>query len=259
MSTTPQTRSAELGMRNAECKAPNSVLPAPNSDLAEFIRDRGPHCLIVARHGETEWNAEGRLQGQQDIPLNTRGCSQALDAARVLRNVPLIQIHSSSLRRCRETARPIAEANIGHPNVVSSDLLKETALGVLEGELIGRQSTAELTRHYQNFSRDEILYRVPNGENLHDVAARVQRFFINQDELLKGSGIHLIVGHRNVNKMIVKFLLGLSFEEGFRVEQEHQRLYLYFGASDELWSCWVDGTTVRITQGYATTTDSSYA
>ena len=52
------------------------------TDLAEFIRASGPHCLIVARHGETGWNAEGRLQGQQDIPLNERGRSQALAAAR---------------------------------------------------------------------------------------------------------------------------------------------------------------------------------
>ncbi|HBD83198.1 MAG TPA: hypothetical protein DC056_04220, partial [Dehalococcoidia bacterium] len=104
------------------------------TDLAEFIRDRGPHCLIVARHGETEWNAERRLQGQQDIPLNSRGRSQALAMARLLRSIPLIQVHSSTLQRCQQTARPIAEANIGRPNVVSSDLLKETSLGVLEGE-----------------------------------------------------------------------------------------------------------------------------
>ena len=229
------------------------------TDLAEFIRERGPHCLIVARHGETEWNVERRLQGQQDIPLNSRGRSQAVAMARLLRSIPLIQVHSSTLQRCQQTAGPIAEANIGRPNVVSSDLLKETSLGVLEGELMGRQSTAELTRHYQDFSRDEIHYRVPDGENLHDVAARVQRFFVDQDELLKDPGIHLIVGHRNVNKMILKSLLGLSFEEGFRVEQEHQRLYLYFDASKELWSCWLEGTAARLTRGYATTTDGSYA
>ena len=224
------------------------------TDLAEFIRDRGPHCLIVARHGETEWNAERRLQGQQDIPLNSRGRSQALPMARLLRSIPLIQVHSSTLQRCQQTARPIAEANIGRPNVVSSDLLKETALGVLEGELIGRQSTAEMTRHYQDLSRDEIRYRVPNGENLHDVAARVQRFFIDRCHLLKGQGTHLIVGHRNVNKMIVKYLLGLSFEDGYRVEHEHQRLYLYFAASKELWSYCVEDSDTRFTRGYVTTT-----
>jgi broad specificity phosphatase PhoE len=227
--------------------------------LAEFIRDRGPHCLIVARHGETEWNAERRLQGQLDIPLNGRGRSQARATARLLRTVPLIQVHSSSLQRCQETAHSIAEANIGEPNVVSSDLIKETALGILEGELKGKQSTAELTRHYQDFSRDEIRYRVPDGENLHDVAARVQRFFIDHDELLKDPRIHLVMGHRNVNKMILKHLLGLSFEEGFRVEQEHQRLYLYFDASKELWSCWIEGIGAHLTRGYATTMDGSYA
>ena len=228
--------------------------------LAEFIRDRGPQCLIVARHGETAWNAEGRLQGQKDIPLNSRGRGQALAAARFLRSVPLVQIHSSTLRRCQETARPFAKTNIGRPDVLSSDLLREVALGVLEGELKDRQSTAELSRHYEKFSRDEIHYRVPGGENLHDVAARVQRFFADQDELFKRLGPHLIVGHRNVNKMIVKHLLGLSFEEGFRVEQEHERLYLYFDGSKELWSCWVEeGTAAHFTLGYATTTDSSYA
>ncbi len=233
-------------------------IPNDETNLAEFIRDHGPHCLIVARHGETEWNAKGRLQGQQDTPLNTRGHSQAQAVAQILRNIPLSQIHSSTLRRCQETARPIAEANIGRPTVVSSDLLKETALGVLEGELIGQQSTAELTRHYQDFSRDEIRYRVPNGENLHDVAARVKRFFLDRDELLKVPGVHLIMGHRNVNKMILKSLLRLSFEEGFRVEQENQRFYLYFDASKELWSCWMDGNAARLTRGYVTTIDSSY-
>ena len=230
-----------------------------DTDLARFIRDHGSHCLIVARHGETEWNAEGRLQGQHDSLLNTRGRSQALAAARFLTNIPLVHVHSSTLRRCRETAIAIAEANIGRPKVAYSDLLRETALGILEGELKDRQSTAELTQHYQNFSDDEIHYRIPNGENLHDVFARVERFFSDQTQLLAEQGIHLIVGHRNVNKMILKFLLGLSFEEGFRVEHEHQRIYFYFRASKELWSCQVGSAVTHFTKGCATIIGSSYA
>ena len=235
----------------------NPQNPTEQIDLAEFIRDSGPHCLIVARHGETEWNAEGRLQGQQDIPLNKRGHSQALAAGRFLSSVSLAEVHASTLRRCQQTARPIAEANIGQPKVLSSDLLKETALGVLEGEMKDRQSTAELTRHYQEFCKDEIRYRIPNGETLHDVAGRVRQFFADRRVLLEGPGVHLIVGHRNVNKMILKHLLGLSFDEGFRVEHEHRRLYLYFNASRELWSCLVG--EAKITPGYVTTTDGSYA
>ena len=227
--------------------------------LGQFICDQGPNCLIVARHGETAWNAEGRLQGQWDIPLNSRGRSQALAIARFLSKTPLVQVHTSSLRRSRQTTTSITEANIGGSSALPSDLLMETTLGVLEGELKERQSTAELTRHYKAFCKDEVNYRVLDGENLHDVAARVKHFFVEHDELLKQQGVHLIVGHRNLNKMILKHLLGLSFEEGFQVEQEHQRLYLYFGDSKELWSCWVDNTAARLTLGYVTTVDSSYA
>lgn len=233
------------------------VLDAP--DLDTFIRDNGPRCLVIARHGETAWNAQGRLQGQQDILLNNRGQEQASNIANLLRGVPLLQIHSSTLVRCQATAQVIAAANIGKLDVSASELLRETALGVLEGEMKDHQSTAELSMHYRTFSNDEINTRVPGGENLHDVYARVERFFAEQDGLLKGPGTRLIVGHRNLNKMILKHILGLSFEQGFRVEQEHQRLYLHFGTSQELWSCWIEAGTARLTKGYITTTDSSYA
>ena len=88
--------------------SPTPGIVTDETELADFVRDRGPHCLIVARHGETDWNAEGRLQGQQDIALNSRGRIQALAAARFLRSIPLQQVHSSNLRRCQETAGSVA-------------------------------------------------------------------------------------------------------------------------------------------------------
>lgn len=237
--------------------APQRVID--ETELVAFIRDRGPHCLVLARHGETEWNAEGRLQGQQDTPLNQRGRNQAQALGQFLASIPLTQVHSSTLGRCRQTALSIAKVNVGRPSLVVSDLLKETALGILEGELKDQQSTAELARYYERACKDEIRYRVPQGENLQDVAARVQRFFGGLSQLQRGSGVHLIVGHRNVNKMILKHLLGLSFEEGFRIEHENQRVYFYFAASQELWSCFLQGASGHLTQGYATTGDNFYA
>ena len=50
--------------------------------------------------------------------------------------------------------------------------------------------------------------------------------------------------------MILKHLLGLSFEDGYRVEHQHQRLYLYFAASKELWSYCVEDAAARFTRGY---------
>ncbi len=81
---------------------------------------------------------------------------------------------------------------------------------------------------------------MPDGENLHDVTARVRRFFDDHDELMDGSGIHLMVGHRNVNKMILKHLHELSFNEVFRVDQEHRLLYFYVSSTQEPWSFWAE-------------------
>ncbi len=211
-----------------------------SADLAEFIRSKGPHCLILARHGETDWNVQGRLQGQRNVPLNTRGRRQAQVLAGRLESVLLAEVHSSVLSRCLETAGPIARANMARPEVSPSHLLKETGLGVLEGEFKARQSTPVLTRCYGEFSRDEIRYRAPGAENLGDVYARVEVFLGRQPQTLAGDGTRLIVGHRNLNKMFVKHLFGVSFEQALRVEQENQRLYLFFANSKELWSCWVE-------------------
>lgn len=229
------------------------------TELAGFVRERGPDCLIIARHGETDWNAEARLQGQQDTLLSIEGQNQTRRVAELLKRLPITQVFSSPLKRCRETANSIATANPGHPVVITSDLLKETALGILEGELKAEQSTPELARHYEAFSQDEINYRIPGGENLRDVATRVGQFFADRAETLRNPGVQLVVGHRNLNKMILRHLLGLSYEDGFRVEQEHHRLYLYFSASKELWSCSIEAEAICLSQGYATTMDSSYA
>ena len=68
--------------------------------------------IIAVRHGETAWNADTRIQGQRDIPLNEKGQWQARRAAQVLVHAdePLAAIYSSDLARARDTARSIAQA-----------------------------------------------------------------------------------------------------------------------------------------------------
>ena len=98
----------------------------------------GARRLFFIRHGETDWNAEGRLQGQRDIPINARGREQAVDAAHRLREVrpdpgalPWIV---SPLGRTRETAE-LARAALGlDPTAYTTDeRLKEISFGRWEG------------------------------------------------------------------------------------------------------------------------------
>ena len=87
--------------------------------------------LLLARHGETDWNRQHRWQGHSDTPLNDLGREQARALADRLADEPLAAIYSSDLRRAYETARAVAERK-GMDVVVERDL-RETNFGAWEG------------------------------------------------------------------------------------------------------------------------------
>src|SRR5438874_11108266 len=71
-------------------------------------RSSGTLRIFLARHGQTDWNVERRLQGGNDIELNNNGREQAKKLAEMLGNVEIDQIYCSGLRRSRETAEIVA-------------------------------------------------------------------------------------------------------------------------------------------------------
>ena len=85
--------------------------------------------LLLTRHGETDWNAEGRWQGHSDTPLNERGRQQARELAAQLAGVDVV--YASDLARARETAE-IAARELGL-DVILDDRLRERGFGVWEG------------------------------------------------------------------------------------------------------------------------------
>jgi probable phosphoglycerate mutase len=87
------------------------------------------------RHGETDWNAEGRSQGRTDIPLNTVGLAQARRAAMAMVDRGIVTIVASPLSRALRTAEIVAEA-LSLP-VVTDDDLMEVAFGTEEGQPMG--------------------------------------------------------------------------------------------------------------------------
>jgi broad specificity phosphatase PhoE len=87
--------------------------------------------LLLVRHGETDWNAEGRLQGHTDRPLNAYGREQAKALAAQLAGEDVAAIYASDLARARETAEIVGE-RLGLPVVVDPDL-REKNWGTWEG------------------------------------------------------------------------------------------------------------------------------
>jgi probable phosphoglycerate mutase len=87
--------------------------------------------LLLVRHGETDWNAEGRLQGHTDRPLSDYGRRQAQQLAGELEDEDLEAIYSSDLARARETGEIVGE-RLGLPVVLDPDL-REKDWGTWEG------------------------------------------------------------------------------------------------------------------------------
>ncbi len=91
-----------------------------------------PHIVYLARHGETDWNRDGRWQGQTDIPLNEAGRAQSLQLAERLRAAGVAQVTASDLSRARETAEIVART-LGVPFLGTDPGLRERNFGVFEG------------------------------------------------------------------------------------------------------------------------------
>jgi probable phosphoglycerate mutase len=87
--------------------------------------------ILLARHGETDWNRENRFQGHADPPLNETGRAQAAELAAALGNEPLAAVYSSPLRRAFETAQIVGAPHGLEP--VPVDALREVDVGSWQG------------------------------------------------------------------------------------------------------------------------------
>jgi len=178
--------------------------------------------IYIARHGETTWNAEGKIQGWSDPGLSPLGYSQSLALLEHLKEQPLRAVYSSPLQRSYTTAQPIAQ-HVGLP-ILKQTELKEIGFGVLEGKNLF-QFDEELRREWNRFKDDRFSYRIPGAENYADVANRLKPFTERILRQHEGEEV-LIVGHRVVNRLLIGMFLELPLEKTLKIEQTNDCLYL---------------------------------
>ena len=111
--------------------------------------------LLLVRHGETDWNAEGRLQGLTDRPLSDFGRRQAQQLAEELSGEELEAIYSSDLTRARETAEVVGE-RLGLPVVLDPDL-REKDWGTWEGLTAVERDRVEFVGESTQAHQERIL------------------------------------------------------------------------------------------------------
>jgi len=172
--------------------------------------------LYLIRHGQTDWNAEGRYQGQTDSQLSTLGRAQAGQLARALASHPLAAVYSSPLSRALNTAQAIAAPH-GLP-VRTVDLLREIGLGVWE-----RLTELEINEKFGRVlevRRLDPLGVIPHGgETLAAVQARGMQAVSEIIARHPGETV-AAVAHGAVNRMLLAQVLGLPFAGLGALEQD---------------------------------------
>jgi broad specificity phosphatase PhoE len=127
--------------------------------------------LLLVRHGETDWNADGRLQGQTDRPLSDFGRRQAKLLAEVLQGEELQAIYSSDLARARETAEIVAE-RLRLPVVLDPDL-REKDWGTWEGLTAVERDRVEFVGESTETHEERTLRALKRIYERHPGAGRV--------------------------------------------------------------------------------------
>jgi probable phosphoglycerate mutase len=131
--------------------------------------------VFIFRHGETDWNIEGRFQGHLNIPLNAHGREQARALGEKLRGQGLEAILSSDLSRAEETAKIIARI-LGEIPVLSDSRLREAHLGGAQGltrEEIEKVHGVEILNRWKSIAPSDADVRYPGGESGAEVMSRV--------------------------------------------------------------------------------------
>ena len=176
--------------------------------MAEF-----PHRLIFVRHGETAYNAENRLQGQLDIPLNPRGREQARAVGGTLRGLVGPEIDeldaahafiASPLERARETMEIARDAMGLPPSRYRLDpALKEISFGAWEG-LTWREIEARDRKGVSARRKDKWSFVPPDAESYAMLAGRLRPWL---DEL---AGDALVVSHGGVARALMQLIAGIA-------------------------------------------------
>jgi alpha-ribazole phosphatase len=179
--------------------------------------------ITLIRHGESIWNGERRIQGNQDPPLSPRGRQQAtLLAARLGVHLPTrpAALYASPLRRAMETAEIVAAA-VPLP-VMAEAGLREMALGSWEGRTVP-EIRADSPGAYEAWLKDPQAHPAPGGERLEAFAARVIAAFEGLRGVHPGADL-ILVSHGGPIKALLCHVLGLEVRSLFRIKQDNTAL-----------------------------------
>ncbi len=178
----------------------------------EFFR-KEPINLYCIRHPEVENAAKKVFNGSIDVDLSKNGYTQANKLKEFFKNKNIKIIFSSPLKRCLRTAEIIQESINCELKV--DNRLKERNFGIFES-LSWKEIEQKYPFEASNFLKNPFDFKIRNGESFHDVYKRVLSFL----EEFNYANDTLIVAHGGVNRVIIKYFMGLKDEKILSISQD---------------------------------------
>ena len=170
----------------------------------------------LVRHGETNWNRNGRIQGHTDVPLNEHGRRQMTVLARRLAGCNFSAVYASDLSRATESAETIVE---GRESSIETDSdLREFSYGEWEGLTLKGIETHYPKIFAQRMGFGRNAFAAPGGEDSAQVLDRVRRFHASVLKRHDDSGDILIVAHGGPLRALLVCLLGLTDDYFWRFQ-----------------------------------------
>jgi broad specificity phosphatase PhoE len=168
-----------------------------------------PVRILLARHGETVFNVEGRWQGQSDSPLTERGLAQARELARALADEPIAAVYSSDLGRAVDTATEVARL---HELTVTTDRrLREIDTGAWTGK--GRaEITVEFPGGLEAWATRPTSMRLPEGETIAEAQRRALAFFADRMPDHANQTV-AVISHGAITQTILVRAMGGSLDD----------------------------------------------
>jgi probable phosphoglycerate mutase len=185
--------------------------------------------ILLARHGETPWNAEGRYQGQEDIPLSEVGIAQATALGERLHELRIDRALASPLSRARRTAE-LALGEARASQLLFDDGFKEIGHGEWEGLLASeiRERDGERLQAWRD-APDTVQMPGPGGESLQQVLDRAWPAFARACSGLGEADTLLVVAHDAVNRVLLCRVLGIPLSKLWTFRQAPTTLNLLEG------------------------------
>ena len=184
---------------------------APAAALADLT-------VYVVRHGQTDWNRDGRIQGGTDNPLNATGREQAANLARQFTGRRIDAVYSSTHLRARQTAAVFE----GRAPIIGLDELRERNFGRFEG---GNEKDAAFVAEW-NKRRFTWTDDMDGGESLESQARRAEAALRQVRSRHKSGEAVVIVAHGGINPLLVSALIGVPLQEGAAaISQSNDEIY----------------------------------